>query len=55
MAIKKNNGKDNNGTEERQYSTLTKDILTLLNHATSYTDKDRSWCYMLVPSMNVKK
>ena len=31
------------------------DILTLLNHATSYTDKDRSWCYMLVPSMNVKK
>ena len=31
MAIKKNNGKDNNGAEERQYSTLTKDILKRVN------------------------
>lgn len=31
MAVKKNNGKDNNGAEERQYSTLTKDILKRVN------------------------
>lgn len=31
MAVKKNNGKDNNGAEEKQYSTLTKDILKRVN------------------------
>ena len=31
MAVKKNNGKDNKGAEERQYSTLTKDILKRVN------------------------
>ena len=31
MAVKKNNGKDNNGAEKRQYSTLTKDILKRVN------------------------
>ena len=50
MAVKKNNGKDNNGVEERQYSTLTKDILKRVSRISIEKEMEESY---LTYSMSV--
>ncbi|WP_432632860.1 DNA gyrase subunit A [Brachyspira sp.] len=50
MAVKKNNGKDNNGAEERQYSTLTKDILKRVSRISIEKEMEESY---LTYSMSV--